>query len=127
MKIMQNTDRKKAAQARLSGALRRMILLEAIDRKITLAGTKGRFLPKIQAEDYPALLDVVSNPASFPLTHEEWQELADESERRLAAQGRPIEWVVVDPREFDRWCLANELDPGEEALVLFSQVVAAGR
>lgn len=71
---------------------------------------QGVGVPWFTTETWPRLLEVCGAEADLmPATFAEWIALAEPRFAQHAANGVPVERVLIDPDEWVEWCEANDL------------------
>lgn len=68
----------------------------------------------INEEEYPAVLEILSDGTKMPRTWKEWLRMAVEMEAGLKAYGHVVLRVYIDPKTFPDWCAAHGTSPGSE-------------
>jgi len=66
-------------------------------------------------EDYPRILEVMTDAGKLPRTYEEWLEGVESGERNLKMQGRMVIRVIIRADDFVAWCSARGLECNGEA------------
>lgn len=56
------------------------------------------------AEGWERVRAISEDPAHFLASYEQWCEVAQRQFDTFAAQGMPVEKIMIDPDELDAWC-----------------------
>lgn len=75
--------------------------------------------------DYPALLNLFADAASFPASYDDWLSRAQDLERQVKRTGGRVIRVYVDPESFAQWCRQTGHPLNASGRVAFSSAVAA--
>jgi hypothetical protein len=78
----------------------------------------------IRREDYDAFKTLCPNDPDLPDTFDEWLQRATENVTKSAVRGDTVNKVIVDPREFAKWCAAAGVDRNNVTLGGFAVTVA---
>jgi hypothetical protein len=76
-------------------------------------------------KEYDTVRATIGPDPQYPKTYDEWLQLATKRVANLESGGWTINKVVVEPKEFIRFCDSKGLDRGVAALGLF--VASKGR
>ena len=77
--------------------------------------------PSIQAmvwyreEEYPALLEIMSDSHLLPPTWQSWFERAESKRQEVEAAGDQVIKVFIDLATFPEWCFTRGISPDAEA------------
>jgi hypothetical protein len=77
-------------------------------------------LPWYKRADYARLRQIMVDGEEFPPSFDRWQRRAEDSERRLKADGRPVVRVHIDPQEFVAWCATAGRTIDRDARIAFA-------
>ena len=73
-----------------------------------------------RAEDYSAVLRVMSDSDKLPATFEKWLFKAQKNEKEMRRKGYTVIRICIDPETFPDWCRARGLDVNANARNLFA-------
>lgn len=77
-------------------------------------------VPWYRKDDYERVRALMIDASRLPGSYGQWRHAALKLVERIRSEGhRPIR-VPLDPDEFIRWCLANELDLNANARTMFA-------
>lgn len=65
-------------------------------------------MPWIRSKDYDQLIGIFEDAATFPQTWAEWIDVAEAKVKYFESLGKTVVRIPIEPREFVRWCAANE-------------------
>jgi hypothetical protein len=66
-------------------------------------------------EDYPAILEIMTDREAFPKTFAVWRERATALELQQKARWFHVVRAEIDPNTFPEWCRARGLEPDARA------------
>jgi hypothetical protein len=76
-------------------------------------------LPWYARRDYPALLELFSDPDKLPATYDAWLERAEGVERQFTRAGFGVARIWVRPAPFAAWCKERNVSPDQAARLTF--------
>lgn len=76
-------------------------------------------------EDYPRILEIMTDAGELPETYDGWLERAESAERELKANGVDIVRAIIKPDPFLGWCATRGLKPNASARTRFGSDAAA--
>jgi hypothetical protein len=76
-------------------------------------------------EDYPRILEIMTDSHVLPPTYELWREKAERTERNAKAGGMIVIRAIIDPAEFLTWCAREGLNVDAKARTAFAADFAA--
>lgn len=77
-----------------------------------------------RAEDYDAILGIMSDSHKLPGTFSEWLLKAENGEKELTASGHIVVRAIIDPKSFPDWCRSRNLNVDAEARMHFANLAA---
>lgn len=77
-----------------------------------------------RAEDYDAILGIMSDSHKLPDTFGEWRLKAENGEKELTASGHIVVRAVIDPKTFPDWCRSLNLNVDAKARMHFANLAA---
>ena len=80
-----------------------------------------------RAEDYDAILGIMSDSNKLPDTFGEWLLKAENGEKELTATGHIVVRAVIDPKTFPDWCRSRSLNIDSKARMEYANLVAKER
>lgn len=76
-------------------------------------------------EDYPRILEIMTDAHVLPPTYQVWREKAERQERTAKASGVIVIRAVIEPDEFLAWCAREGLNVDAKARTAFAADFAA--
>jgi hypothetical protein len=76
-------------------------------------------LPWYDRRDYPALLELFSDPDKLPPTFDAWLERAERVERQFQKAGFDVVRIWIRPVSFLGWCKERMVSPDQAARLTF--------
>ena len=76
-------------------------------------------VPWYARSDYPALLEVFSDPNKLPTTYDAWLESAEGIEQQFQSAGFKIAKIWIRPIPFAAWCDDRNISPDQAAGLIF--------
>jgi len=77
-----------------------------------------------RAEDYSAILRIMSDRNKLPAQYAIWRMQAESLEKKLRREGHIIFRAYIDPETFPEWCRSRGLNIDAEARNQFAALVA---
>lgn len=77
-----------------------------------------------RAEDYDAILRIMSDSHQFPDRFDVWLAKAEAFEKDGASHGYVVVRAVIDPKTFPNWCKSCNLNVDAEARTYFANLAA---
>ncbi len=75
-------------------------------------------------EDYPRLMEMFLDSATFPATYEEWLPLAEKAWSTIQKTGaRPVK-VIIEPDAFARWCALHDQPLNSKGRLAYGNSIA---
>ena len=84
-------------------------------------------IPWFKREDYPRILEIMTDAHGLHETYDGWREAAEALERRMSSEGHIAVRAEINPDEFLGWCRANGLKADSKARARFASWVASRR
>ena len=81
-------------------------------------------LPWYYRQDYPALLELFSDPDKLPATYDAWLERAEGVERQFKRVGFGVARIWIRPIPFEAWCRERNVSPDQAARLTFANEAA---
>jgi hypothetical protein len=81
-------------------------------------------LPWYARRDYPALLELFSDPDKLPATYDAWLERAQGIERQFKRAGFGVSRIWVRPIPFAAWCRERNVSLDQAARLTFANEAA---
>ena len=78
----------------------------------------------LRKEDYAALIDIFEDGNVFD-SWKQWEQRAEEMEKKFKADGYVVERVYIDPDTFPDWCSQHGLTTGRDGRSEFAASVVA--
>jgi hypothetical protein len=75
-------------------------------------------------EDYPRILEIMTDAELLPRRWEAWHKGAEKVEREAKRSGVIVIRAVIDPDEFPSWCAARDLNVDAKARTEFGNARA---
>lgn len=75
-------------------------------------------------EDYPRILQIMSDAEKLPRTYDAWAQGAESGEKKFKADGVIVVRAVIDPDTFPNWCAVRGLEINAKARNAFASEVA---
>ena len=76
-------------------------------------------LPWYDQRDYPALLELFSDPDKLPATYDAWLARAEGIERQFKRAGYGVARIWIRPIPFAAWCRERNVSPDQAARLTF--------
>ncbi|MDT7849935.1 hypothetical protein Q9292_09960 [Methylophilus sp. VKM B-3414] len=67
------------------------------------------------AEEYDAAISIMADRDNLPRSYDAWLKKAIHTEQQAIASGYAVQRVIINPKEFSRWCHDRGLDINAEA------------
>jgi len=83
-------------------------------------------LPWCARGDYPALLELFSDPDMLPATYGAWLRRAEATERQLQKASFGVARIWIRPVPFAAWCKKRNVSPDQRARLTFANEAARG-
>jgi hypothetical protein len=83
-------------------------------------------LPWYHRSDYPALLQLFSDPDKLPATYDAWLKRAERTESQLQKAGFGVARIWIRPVPFAAWCKERNVSPDQAARLIFANCAAHG-
>lgn len=77
-----------------------------------------------RAEDYDAILRIMSDSHQFPDRFDVWLAKAEAFEKDRASHGYVVVRAVIDPKTFTDWCRSRNLNVDAKARMHFANIGA---
>ena len=77
-----------------------------------------------ERDDYPRILQVMADAEKLPRTFDEWQKLAERTERETQAKGVRVVRAVIKSDDFVAWCRERGLKVDAQARMRFGNEAA---
>ena len=81
-------------------------------------------LPRItvwlQREDYDAFKQLAPHDPNLPDTFDDWLQQAEKDAAKLESDGRSMNKVIVNPKEFAEYCRASGIEANYVTLIQFA-------
>jgi hypothetical protein len=71
-------------------------------------------------DDYPSILDVMTDSHLLPRTFREWKKRAESTESQALREGKIVVRAVIDPKAFPGWCVVRGLNIDAKARTAFA-------
>ena len=81
-------------------------------------------LPWYDRRDYPALLELFSDPDKLPARYDAWLERAQGVAGQLERAGFTVARVWIRPVSFAAWCKERNVSPDQSARLTFANEAA---
>ena len=82
-------------------------------------------LPWYDRRDYPALLNLFSDPHLLPATYDAWLNHAEQIESQLQKAGFAAARIWIRPVPFAAWCRERNVSPDQRARLTFANEAAS--
>jgi hypothetical protein len=76
-------------------------------------------LPWYARDNYPALLELFSDPERLPATYDAWLQRAEGVERQFKKAGFTVTRIFIRPVAFSVWCKVRNVSPDQRARLTF--------
>src|SRR3981081_4963790 len=83
-------------------------------------------LPWYARGDYPALLELVSDPDMLPATYDAWLERAERTERQMQKAGFGVVRIWIRPIAFAAWCKERNVSRNQDDRLTFVNCATHG-
>jgi hypothetical protein len=81
-------------------------------------------LPWYARGDYPALLNLFSDPDKLPASYDAWLDRAERVERQFKRAGFAVARIWIRPVAFAAWCKERNVSPDQRARLTFANEAA---
>jgi hypothetical protein len=81
-------------------------------------------LPWYARGDYPALLNLLSDPDKLPATYDDWLKRAEGVERQFKKAGFGVARIWIRPVPFAAWCKKRNVSPDQAGRLTFVNAAA---
>ncbi|MFN3686119.1 hypothetical protein [Salinarimonas sp.] len=78
-----------------------------------------------ERDDYPRILEIMTDADTLPRTYDAWKKSAEGAERAVKGSGAHVVRAIIEPDKFRAWCLSNGLDVDAKARMRFASETAA--
>jgi hypothetical protein len=83
-------------------------------------------LPWYARGDYPALLELFTDPDKLPATYAPWLKHAERTESQLQKAGFGVARIWIRPVAFAAWCKVRNVSPNQRARLTFANEATRG-
>lgn len=77
-----------------------------------------------RAEDYDAILGIMSDRNKLHATYHEWRMDAETGEKKLRREGKTVVRAYIDPKTFPDWCRTEGLNIDAKARMQYASRIA---
>lgn len=78
-----------------------------------------------ERDDYPRILEIMTDAEKLPRTYNQWKQRAELSESQQRAAGRSVVRAIIKPDDFVAWCAGNGHKVDAKGRMAFANAEAA--